>query len=70
MYGYLLTFSSWSVSLDFIPVYCQLVLRQSQQGYISFEVQSCTFIIQSYTTDIFITHLYLVILSTFVKASR
>jgi len=67
---YLLTFSAWRLRLDFIAMYCLLVLHQSQRGYFSLEVQSCIFTIQFYITDISITSLYLVILSTFVKASR
>ena len=70
IYGYLLTFSTSRLSLNFIPLNYQLVLRRSQRGYFFFKVQSCTFIIQFYTTDISITSLYLVILSTLVKASR
>jgi len=47
IYGYLLTFPTWRLSLEFIPVYHLLVLYRSQQGYFSFEVQSCTFIFSS-----------------------
>ena len=47
IYGYLLTFSIWRLSLNFIPVYYRLVLYWSQRGYFSFEVQSCTFLFSS-----------------------
>jgi len=70
IYGYLLTFSTWTFSLDFVPLNYLLVLHRSQWGYFSPEVQSCTFTIQFYITDISITLLYLVILSTFAKASH
>jgi len=36
-------------------MYSLLVLCRSQQGYISLEVQSCTFIVQFYIMDISIT---------------
>ena len=70
IYGFLLTFSTWRLKLDFIPVYYPSVLHRSQGGYFSLEAHSCTFTIQFYITDISGTFLYLVILSTFVKASR
>jgi len=70
IYGYLLILSTWGSSLNFIPVYYQLVLHQSQRGYFSFEVQSCTFITQFNIMDISVTFLCLVILITFVEASR
>ena len=55
IYGYLLTFLTWRLTINFIAIEYWLVLYQSQRGYISFEVQSCTFIIQFYAMDIFIT---------------
>jgi len=67
--GYLLTFSTWRLSLTLIPLYYLSVMHRSQRGYFSLEVQSCMFNIQFYITDIFITFLDLVILSFFVKAS-
>jgi len=53
--GYLLALSFWRSHLNFIPKNYLLLLRRSQQGYFSFEVLSCTFIIQFYITDISIT---------------
>jgi hypothetical protein len=47
IYGYLLTCSTWRLSLNFIPVYYQLFLYWSQRGYFSIEVQSCTFLFSS-----------------------
>jgi len=70
VYRYLLPFSTWRLSLNIIPVYYILVLHWSQWGYCPFGVQSCTFLMQFYTMDISITFLFLVILSTFVEASR
>jgi len=60
---YLLTFSTWRLSVNCIPGYNILVLGWSQQGYFSFEVQSCMFIIQFYianTSIAFSTWLFLV----------
>jgi hypothetical protein len=48
---YLLTYSTWRLSLNFIPMYYLLVLYGSQQGYFSFVVWSCTFIHQFYIID-------------------
>jgi len=52
---YPLTFSTWTLSLNIIPMIYLLVLIHSQQGYFSFEVQSCTFIGQFYIMDISVT---------------
>jgi hypothetical protein len=49
---YLLTFSIWMSSVNFLPVNYLLVLHWSQQGYFSLKVQSCMFILQFYITDI------------------
>jgi len=68
-YAYLLTILTCRLSLNVIPVYFLLVLHRCQWGYCSFEVQSCMFRIQFYITDISITSIYLVTLSTFFKAS-
>jgi len=70
IYGYLLTFSTWRLTLNFIPLYYLSVLHRGQQGYFSLEVQCCTFTIQFHIMDISITFIYFVILSTFIKASR
>ena len=53
--GYLLALSFWRSHLNFIPKKYLLLLHRSQQGYFSFEVLSCTFIIQFYITDISLT---------------
>ena len=69
IHRYQLTFSTWRLRLDFIPVDYLLVLDRSQRGYFSLEVQSCTFTIQFYIMDISITFFHMLILSTFGKAS-
>ena len=69
IYGYLLTFSTWRLRLNFIPICYRLVLYWSQRGYFSIEVQSCTLFFSSISR---ITHhsVYFIIPSTFVEASR
>jgi len=50
--------------------FADVALHRSQQGYFSFEVQSCTFIFQFLITDISITCLYLGIFRTFIKLTH
>jgi hypothetical protein len=55
IYRYLLTFSTWSLGCNFIPMYYKLGLYRSQQEFFSLDVQSCTFTPQFYTVDTSIT---------------
>jgi hypothetical protein len=55
IYVYLLTFTTWRLSIKFIHVYYLLVLHQSQRRYFSLEVPSCTFITQFNIRDISVT---------------
>jgi hypothetical protein len=68
-YKYLLILSTWRLRRNFIPMYYLFVLYRSQQGYFSVEVQSRTFNFSSIHGQ---THhtIYLIILITFVEASR
>lgn len=55
IYVYLLSFTTWRLSIKFIHLYYLSVLHQAQQRYFSLEVQSCMFITQFNITDISVT---------------
>jgi hypothetical protein len=47
IYRYLLTFSTWKLSLNIFPMHYLLLLYGSQRGHFSFEVQDCMFLFSS-----------------------
>jgi len=55
IYRYLLTFSTWILSLNFILVHYPLVLYQCHRGYSSLEVKSGTITLSFYIADTSVT---------------
>jgi len=69
IHGYLLTFWTWRLSLNYIPMYYLVVLHRSQWAYFSLEVPWCTLIFLFDITDISIPPVNLDICSSLPDAS-